>query len=87
MAEERVQRRLAAIMIADVVGYGRLMGTDADQLFESKSLGPHRRNVLLLPTTKQEARIAASLHFSRNLTGSDWADCPVSACRIPNLTA
>ena len=28
MAEERVQRRLAAILSADVVGYSRLMGTD-----------------------------------------------------------
>ena len=28
MAEERVQRRLAAILAADVVGYSRLMGTD-----------------------------------------------------------
>jgi adenylate cyclase len=28
MAEERVQRRLAAILMADVVGYSRLMGAD-----------------------------------------------------------
>jgi adenylate cyclase len=28
MVEERVQRRLAAILAADVVGYGRLMETD-----------------------------------------------------------
>ena len=28
MAEERVQRRLAAILSADVVGYSRLMGID-----------------------------------------------------------
>ncbi len=28
MAEERVQRRLAAILAADVVGYSRLMGVD-----------------------------------------------------------
>ncbi len=28
MAEERVQRRLAAILVADVVGYSRLMGED-----------------------------------------------------------
>ena len=28
MAEERVQRRLAAILAADVVGYGRLIGED-----------------------------------------------------------
>jgi len=30
MAEERVQRRLAAILAADVVGYSRLMGADED---------------------------------------------------------
>ena len=28
MAEQRVQRRLAAILAADVVGYSRLMGID-----------------------------------------------------------
>ena len=28
MAEERLQRRLAAILSADVVGYSRLMGID-----------------------------------------------------------
>ena len=28
MAEQRVQRRLAAILAADVVGYGRLMRED-----------------------------------------------------------
>ena len=28
MAEERVERRLAAILAADVVGYSRLMGED-----------------------------------------------------------
>ena len=28
MAEERVQRRLAAILVADVVGYSRLMHED-----------------------------------------------------------
>lgn len=28
MAEERVQRRLAAIMVADVVGYSRLIRED-----------------------------------------------------------
>ena len=30
MAENSVQRRLAAIMAADVVGYSRLMGQDED---------------------------------------------------------
>ena len=30
MAEERVQRRLAAIVAADVTGYSRLMGADEE---------------------------------------------------------
>ena len=30
MSEERVERRLAAIMAADVVGYSRLMGADEE---------------------------------------------------------
>ncbi|MDC0033304.1 hypothetical protein OAJ57_01925 [Alphaproteobacteria bacterium] len=30
MAEERVQKRLAAILVADVAGYSRLMGEDED---------------------------------------------------------
>ncbi len=30
MAEERVQRRLAAILAADVVGYSRLIGADEE---------------------------------------------------------
>ncbi len=39
MAEERVQRRLAAILAADVVGYSRLMGEDeAGTLARLKSL-------------------------------------------------
>ena len=32
MAEDRVERRLAAILSADVVGYSRLMGADEVQL-------------------------------------------------------
>ena len=30
MAKERVQRRLAAILASDVVGYSRLMGEDEE---------------------------------------------------------
>ncbi len=45
MAEERVQRRLAAILAADVVGDSRLMGADeAGTLaaLEGPSQGTHR---------------------------------------------
>ena len=34
MAEEKVQRRLAAILAADVVGYSRLMGADEEGTLE-----------------------------------------------------
>jgi adenylate cyclase len=44
LAEERVERRLAAILCADVVGYSRMMGAD-----EEKTLGvlkSHRRELI-----------------------------------------
>ena len=44
MAEERAQRRLAAIMVADVVGYSRLMG--ADEAGTLAALNNRRKNVL-----------------------------------------
>jgi adenylate cyclase len=31
MAEERVERRLAAVLAADVAGYSRLMGADEER--------------------------------------------------------
>ena len=50
MAEERVQRRLAAILAADVVGYSRLMG--ADEPGTLQRLLALRRE-LFEPTTRQ----------------------------------
>ena len=44
MAEERVQRRLAAILAADLVGYSRLMG--ADEAGTLAALQLRRREVL-----------------------------------------
>ena len=38
MAEEGVERRLAAILVADVVGYSRLMGED-----EARGVSEHGR--------------------------------------------
>ncbi len=35
MAEERVQRRLAAILAADAVGYSRLMGVDEESILRT----------------------------------------------------
>ena len=40
MAEERIQRRLGAILVADVIGYSRLMREDeAGTLAQLKTLG------------------------------------------------
>ena len=41
MAEERIERRLAAVLAADVVGYSRLMG--ADEVGTLNALKAHRR--------------------------------------------
>ena len=44
MAAERVERRLAAVLAADVAGYSRLMG--ADELGTLEALKAHRREVI-----------------------------------------
>jgi adenylate cyclase len=55
MAEERVQRRLAAILAADVVGYSRLMGADEEgTLARLKTL---RRDLLDLKIDEHGGRI------------------------------
>ena len=55
MSEERVQRRLAAILAADVVGYSRLMGEDeAGTLARLKQL---RRDVFDPNTEKFGGRL------------------------------
>src|SRR5215510_3991145 len=55
MAQERAQRRLAAILAADVVGYSRLMEQDeADTLAALKS---RRRAVLEPLVAKYQGRV------------------------------
>ena len=55
MAEERVQRRLAAILAADVVGYSRMMGEDeAGTLAQIKTL---QREVFEPKTREHNGRI------------------------------
>jgi adenylate cyclase len=55
MAEERVQRRLAAILAADVVGYGRLMEQDEAGTFER--LRAHRGGLFEPEIEKHHGRI------------------------------
>jgi len=44
MAEQRVERRLAAILAGDVAGYSRLMGADEEGTLSR--LNAHRREFL-----------------------------------------
>ena len=44
MKETAVERRLAAILAADVVGYSRLMG--ADEVATLRALQAHRRELI-----------------------------------------
>jgi adenylate cyclase len=55
MAEERVQRRLAAILAADVVGYSRLM--EQDEAATLAALKARRRDVLNPLVAKHQGRI------------------------------
>ncbi|CAN7687847.1 LuxR C-terminal-related transcriptional regulator [Phyllobacterium sp. LjRoot231] len=55
MAEERIQRRLAAIMAADVVGYSRLMG--ADEAATLVALKAHRKELVDAKIAEHQGRI------------------------------
>src|ERR1043166_3976728 len=55
MGEERVERRLAAILAADVAGYSRLMGVDEEGTLAD--LKGHRRAVLDPKITEHRGRI------------------------------
>ncbi|MGH6713512.1 MAG: adenylate/guanylate cyclase domain-containing protein [Bradyrhizobium sp.] len=55
MADERTERRLAAILAADVAGYSRLMG--ADEVGTLAALKAHRREVIDPAITRHKGRI------------------------------
>ena len=55
MAEERAQRRLAAILAADVVGYSRLMGTN--EAGTLAALKAHRKELVDSLIAEHEGRI------------------------------
>lgn len=55
MAGERIERRLAAVLAADVAGYSRLMG--ADEVGTLTSLKSHRRELVNPAITEYRGRI------------------------------
>jgi TolB-like protein/class 3 adenylate cyclase/cytochrome c-type biogenesis protein CcmH/NrfG len=59
MTEERVRRRLAAILVADVVGYGRLM--EQDEAGTLAALKERRRTILSPLVAQHQGRIVKVL--------------------------
>ena len=55
MAGERVERRLAAILAADIAGYSRLMG--ADEVGTLAALKAHRREIVDPSIAQHHGRI------------------------------
>ena len=55
MAEQRVERRLAAVLAADVAGYSRLMGADEEGTLAR--LNAHRREFLEPTVAEHNGRI------------------------------
>src|SRR5512135_3329919 len=55
MAEARVERRLTAILAADVAGYSRLMG--ADEVGTLKALKAHRKELVDPAIAEHKGRI------------------------------
>ena len=64
MAEQRVQRRLAAILAADVVGYSRQMGEDEESTFVR--LNALRSELLHPKIADYGGRIAKTTTFARS---------------------
>ncbi len=71
MAEERVQRRLAAILAADVVGYSRLMEADEEgaRAASKPTCGADQRHKVgvsgKIPTGPPQGRPAGALNFQK----------------------
>jgi adenylate cyclase len=55
LAEQRVERRLAAILVADIVGYSRLMGADEEGTLAA--LQAHRRELIAPKMAEHRGRI------------------------------
>ena len=82
MGEERVERRLAAILAADVAGYSRLMGVDEEGTLAD--LKGHRRAVLDPKITEHRGRIvktATAFSLSSPASSTPYAAPSTSSAR------
>ncbi len=81
MSEEGVERRLAAILAADVVGYSRLMGEDEARTLAA--LKAHRKE-LIDPKAAQYGGRTVKLMDDGALIWPTAMACPLDVSRIRN---
>ena len=81
MAEERTQRRLAAILAADVVGYSRLMG--ADEAGTLAVLKTRRRDILQPAIARHRGRIVKVMGDGVLIEFASAVDAVECAARSP----
>ena len=73
MTGERVERRLAAVLAADVAGYSRLMG--ADEVGTLQALKAHRRELIDPSIAAFKGRIVKTLANSNRIF-KIWSELP-----------
>ena len=83
MAEARVERRLAAILAADVAGYSRLMGVDEEGTLAA--LKACRREFIDPKIAEHRGRIVKTnegLWGLERCRGSKWRQGSITFCSI-----
>jgi adenylate cyclase len=82
MAEERVQRRLAAILAADVVGYSRLMGED--EVGTRQRFNAHLHELIEPAITNRQGRIVKTTGDALLVEFASVVDAVQCAVKIQN---
>jgi class 3 adenylate cyclase/pimeloyl-ACP methyl ester carboxylesterase len=80
VAKARVERRLAAVLAADVVGYSRLMG--ADEVGTLTSLKSHRRELINPAITEYRGRIVKTTGDGMLLEFASVVDAVAFAVKV-----
>src|SRR3954471_15183870 len=80
MTGRAMQRRLAAILAADVVGYSRLMG--ADEIGTITSLKSHRRELVDLGIAEHRGRIVKTTGDGMLVEFASVVDAVICAVHI-----
>ena len=83
MAEQRVQRRLAAILAADVVGYSRLMGEDEEGT--RTRFNAHLAELIEPAIANHRGRIVKTTGDALLVEFASLVDVTESAIKVPRI--